>query len=188
MECAICIEPLDNGDPTHQLECGHEYHFACLLQWAHADQQQRGTCPLCRATESSSQNVDVLPMAWDTCHNATRFRRLSRALTQAAQHFEPHEYRMYSLLVKDMDEKQEQLKAVKRHLADFRRHNKTVLSACRRLESRRWQAEHALCSSRRALLDLFPVVSVVVRREHDNATSITVQPRRSARLLEQAGS
>jgi hypothetical protein len=40
--CAICWERMD--DEVARLECGHEFHLDCLLEWWKRDE----SCPYCR--------------------------------------------------------------------------------------------------------------------------------------------
>ena len=40
-ECAVCLEALETG---RKAPCGHVYHEACLVRWAH----QSTACPMCR--------------------------------------------------------------------------------------------------------------------------------------------
>ena len=50
-ECCICLDELDNGSSTRQLQCGHMYHTACIDEWL----KKFFTCPYCRECEN---NID----------------------------------------------------------------------------------------------------------------------------------
>ena len=57
MDCAICLESLNDGRPTTLLcqrnvggvEQGHIFHDVCIQGWINANVGQIITCPLCRA-------------------------------------------------------------------------------------------------------------------------------------------
>ena len=43
-DCAICLLPINLGDPTSVTPCFHTFHFPCLNIWT----RTRNTCPTCR--------------------------------------------------------------------------------------------------------------------------------------------
>ena len=43
-KCAICLEPLSQGE-SHTIECSHVYHTKCILHWFRSG---NSSCPLCR--------------------------------------------------------------------------------------------------------------------------------------------
>ncbi|MFT4552330.1 MAG: hypothetical protein ACI9S8_000955 [Chlamydiales bacterium] len=43
--CAICFEPLGNGDEVHENPCHHRFHAICAAAWRERNQ----TCATCRA-------------------------------------------------------------------------------------------------------------------------------------------
>jgi len=48
--CSICLESF--SDPTSELDCGHKFHYACILQWL----EIVSSCPLCRQITPYLQN------------------------------------------------------------------------------------------------------------------------------------
>eukprot|EP00301_Raphidiophrys_heterophryoidea_P027631 c9745_g1_i2.p1 GENE.c9745_g1_i2~~c9745_g1_i2.p1 ORF type:complete len:356 (+),score=49.80 c9745_g1_i2:133-1200(+) len=42
-DCAICLDPFDDANPSQKTTCGHKFHFQCVLQW----QERSNCCPLC---------------------------------------------------------------------------------------------------------------------------------------------
>lgn len=53
--CTVCQDEYEGGDTIGSLDCGHEYHTACIKQWL----VLRNTCPVCKATALSSNNNTV---------------------------------------------------------------------------------------------------------------------------------
>lgn len=43
-ECSICLEYYSKKEKKVILECGHEFHKGCILEWLDKEK----TCPLCR--------------------------------------------------------------------------------------------------------------------------------------------
>ena len=43
--CAICLEPLFNGEDMLELDCGHKFHLKCLGGWL----ERKNQCPICKA-------------------------------------------------------------------------------------------------------------------------------------------
>lgn len=43
--CSVCQEELPCGDEVVGLECGHNFHHACISEWI----RRQPTCPVCRA-------------------------------------------------------------------------------------------------------------------------------------------
>jgi len=54
-DCAICMCDM-LGDKNTRLECGHEFHSACVDPWI----QQNRTCPMCRNLEYPAQEYPQL--------------------------------------------------------------------------------------------------------------------------------
>ena len=53
--CNVCLEDYVEGDITTKLECGHCFHYKCILQWL----KMRNTCPVCRhELESNNPNYE----------------------------------------------------------------------------------------------------------------------------------
>jgi hypothetical protein len=44
MECSICIEAIQGETNVAKTECGHVFHFQCLIRWS----QDHNSCPMCR--------------------------------------------------------------------------------------------------------------------------------------------
>ena len=51
--CSICLDEYKICDKISQCLCGHEFHWACLLEWM----KRSRTCPLCKQTFSQSTNA-----------------------------------------------------------------------------------------------------------------------------------
>lgn len=47
VECSICTMNHEHGTML-KLDCGHEFHKACLLQWYRTGRSNGKKCPLCR--------------------------------------------------------------------------------------------------------------------------------------------
>jgi hypothetical protein len=43
-QCSICLEDVQSGEPTYDLDCKHVFHQDCLSPWLTVS----GCCPLCR--------------------------------------------------------------------------------------------------------------------------------------------
>jgi hypothetical protein len=41
--CGICIEKMNKGDITRELECSHSFHIDCIDQWF----EKKCCCPFC---------------------------------------------------------------------------------------------------------------------------------------------
>lgn len=50
-ECSICLEDINNGQPTRVLDCDHIFHRDCVEKWINI----YSTCPYCRQCE---QNIE----------------------------------------------------------------------------------------------------------------------------------
>ncbi|CBI21404.3 unnamed protein product, partial [Vitis vinifera] len=44
--CCICLEEYADDDDVGKLDCGHEYHVACIKEWL----VQKNSCPICKNT------------------------------------------------------------------------------------------------------------------------------------------
>lgn len=51
-KCAICFEmvPSTNSSKHKRLNCGHAFHFDCILQWF----LESDICPICRKKQNES--------------------------------------------------------------------------------------------------------------------------------------
>lgn len=43
-ECSICCKKFELGEKLSTLECGHSFHYPCLVEWG----KYKPECPLCR--------------------------------------------------------------------------------------------------------------------------------------------
>eukprot|EP00927_Polykrikos_kofoidii_P006735 TRINITY_DN12722_c0_g5_i1.p1 TRINITY_DN12722_c0_g5~~TRINITY_DN12722_c0_g5_i1.p1 ORF type:complete len:949 (+),score=150.91 TRINITY_DN12722_c0_g5_i1:118-2964(+) len=43
-QCAVCLSNYERGDHLRKLQCGHDFHLACVDQWL----AQSGQCPVCK--------------------------------------------------------------------------------------------------------------------------------------------
>lgn len=71
--CQICLD--DRDAPATTLECGHEFHTTCIIQWFRGPSN---ACPMCRAAPAT---VLAFP---DVMQRATLLRRKARAKTAPA--------------------------------------------------------------------------------------------------------
>lgn len=55
--CAICLEPLNTGDPCRLLPCNHIFHTECTDTWL----QDRFSCPTCRQDIRAPEDVPAEP-------------------------------------------------------------------------------------------------------------------------------
>lgn len=51
--CAICIENMEDPDPTRLLCCNHIFHAECIDTWLTV---RRACCPLCKANQKNAQS------------------------------------------------------------------------------------------------------------------------------------
>ena len=56
MECAICLEVIDESTGHLRLPCSHTFHIQCGLRWFQANQ----TCPCCRSEFEPKDETDEL--------------------------------------------------------------------------------------------------------------------------------
>lgn len=47
-ECPICLDTFDKGIALFTAECGHEFHYECLMENINHDQANSDKCPICR--------------------------------------------------------------------------------------------------------------------------------------------
>ena len=45
--CTICLEEFDESKEVSVLDCGHAYHYPCILDWA-LKSEGSGRCPACK--------------------------------------------------------------------------------------------------------------------------------------------
>lgn len=51
-ECVICLDELALGRALFTAECGHRFHFSCLLENVNHDEANSDKCPICRKTQT----------------------------------------------------------------------------------------------------------------------------------------
>ena len=53
MDCAICQESCSEYGQTYKLECGHEFHSHCIINWFRSGPK---SCPICRDEQGNVSN------------------------------------------------------------------------------------------------------------------------------------
>jgi hypothetical protein len=56
-DCAICFQPLEEGDRVGNLSCQHLFHVECLKTWL----KRRNACPLCNKQDVATPQYDGPP-------------------------------------------------------------------------------------------------------------------------------
>ncbi|GLD95768.1 hypothetical protein PINS_up004446 [Pythium insidiosum] len=51
-ECVICLDELVGGRALFLAECGHKFHFSCLLENVNHDEANADKCPICRKPQT----------------------------------------------------------------------------------------------------------------------------------------
>jgi hypothetical protein len=51
-ECVICLDELVAGKALFTAECGHRFHFSCLLENVNHDEANADKCPICRKPQT----------------------------------------------------------------------------------------------------------------------------------------
>jgi hypothetical protein len=51
-ECVICLDELALGRALFTAECGHRFHFSCLLENVNHDEANSDKCPICRKQQT----------------------------------------------------------------------------------------------------------------------------------------
>lgn len=51
-ECPICLDEFEPGRALFTAECGHKYHFNCLLENVNHDEANSDKCPICRRPQT----------------------------------------------------------------------------------------------------------------------------------------
>ncbi|TMW68122.1 hypothetical protein Poli38472_007794 [Pythium oligandrum] len=51
-ECVICLDELVPGKALFTAECGHKFHFSCVLENVNHDEANSDKCPICRKSQS----------------------------------------------------------------------------------------------------------------------------------------
>jgi len=58
--CAICLDMTDAARNFVSLDCGHQFHFACMMQNMAAGGPNRNSCPMCRGAVNQQYEVHNL--------------------------------------------------------------------------------------------------------------------------------
>mmetsp|Transcript_55750 Transcript_55750/g.156451 ORF Transcript_55750/g.156451 Transcript_55750/m.156451 type:complete len:160 (+) Transcript_55750:184-663(+) len=46
--CAICLQPVSQGEMLRELQCEHQFHALCIMAWLTHEPRTSVRCPLCR--------------------------------------------------------------------------------------------------------------------------------------------
>lgn len=69
-ECVICLDELALGRALFTAECGHRFHFNCLLENVNHDEANSDKCPICRKTQTQwPEQTEGLVKAHPYCTN-----------------------------------------------------------------------------------------------------------------------
>lgn len=69
-ECVICLDELDLGRALFTAECGHRFHFSCLLENVNHDEANADKCPICRKSQTHwPEQTEGLVKAHPFCTN-----------------------------------------------------------------------------------------------------------------------
>ncbi|EEY58888.1 uncharacterized protein PITG_11882 [Phytophthora infestans T30-4] len=69
-ECVICLDELAMGRALFTAECGHRFHFSCLLENVNHDEANSDKCPICRKPQTQwPEQTEGLVKAHPFCTN-----------------------------------------------------------------------------------------------------------------------
>ncbi|DAZ96308.1 TPA: hypothetical protein N0F65_008432 [Lagenidium giganteum] len=69
-ECVICLDELELGKAIFRAECGHRFHFSCLLENVNHDEANADKCPICRKSQTQwPEQTEGLVKAHPYCTN-----------------------------------------------------------------------------------------------------------------------
>ncbi|KAI9918836.1 hypothetical protein PsorP6_012085 [Peronosclerospora sorghi] len=69
-ECVICLDELALGRALFTAECGHRFHFSCLLENVNHDEANSDKCPICRKPQTQwPEQTQGLVKAHPYCTN-----------------------------------------------------------------------------------------------------------------------
>eukprot|EP00977_Amphora_coffeiformis_P022809 scaffold11575_cov179-Amphora_coffeaeformis.AAC.2 len=79
-DCAICFQPVEDGELVGDLTCKHLFHADCLKTWL----QRRNACPLCNANEIAAPrfNVTGTPKPSEETDSMTNSRAMNERSTE----------------------------------------------------------------------------------------------------------
>ena len=73
-QCAICLDCIDMKQNAVSTECGHQFHFSCLMKNMASVSSNRQQCPLCR---------DMMMEDYTVCNDQETARRMIEVVTQS---------------------------------------------------------------------------------------------------------
>lgn len=120
--CAVCLDELKNTCCV--LNCGHQFHSACIWQWVLGQPHEQRNCPVCRVRvqgcDHSTQGFQLqeffnsedehcpsefpFPTCWDRALLFGMIRSLHRQLEIAKTRQQVTDDRVFSLSVLNMDQ------------------------------------------------------------------------------------
>jgi ankyrin repeat protein len=60
MDCSICCDEITGATGRTVMNCGHEFHIACLVRWLQKP-DGTGNCPYCRAEPTETERLVAAP-------------------------------------------------------------------------------------------------------------------------------
>ncbi|KAL5826155.1 hypothetical protein ACOSQ4_017952 [Xanthoceras sorbifolium] len=57
VECAVCLNTIEEGEEIRELRCAHLFHSECLDRWV---RYKHVTCPLCRVPLASTRSAATM--------------------------------------------------------------------------------------------------------------------------------
>lgn len=173
--CSICMGDFDEGEATHALECGHEFHIDCILSWARSDAEQHSACPVCRATPDGGGGFSFHDMgvgAW------TRYRR---NLERSSSMMSEDEKSLLTYLLKEEEKADSRCKKTSNELKQFSRDNRREIQKYKRLTRNNWTMRYRAQQARRQVVATFPMMQIIVPSSRGRRGTVAVV-RRSPRL------
>jgi uncharacterized Zn finger protein (UPF0148 family) len=144
--CAICHGDVEDG---HELQCGHKFHSACIIQWF---RNGNASCPMCRDVRQELTGLDC----WTRSKHLMQKSRNKDAPVELK--------RAADRVRKAVDTRQK----ANKQLSEFISAHKEILSQYRTLQKRVRNAHRQEYTSRRLLgiLDVpgYTLPPLVIRR------------------------
>ena len=120
IRCSICHDTEESENFT-TLECGHEFHSSCIIQWFRSDQVE---CPMCRGTPSF-----ILT-------RMEAHARSSMILRKAKKKGAPKELKK---LVEKYRKVQKEQKEFQKELKEFNKENAEIFKKRNVMRRKKWQ-------------------------------------------------
>ena len=131
-ECSICTENLEEN--SHELECGHTFHAACICNWF---RRGSGLCPNCRDPGKNSS------LCWrDSRARASALRRCSYRASAPDS---------LKRLVASLKREEEKSRLASQDYRIHKSNNKEILKESLRLRGRVWKAKQRVRNKIRIL-------------------------------------